>query len=368
MIDTAEITVKSGNGGDGIVSFRREKYIPKGGPWGGDGGKGGDLIFVVDDHINTLSAFRRQRVYKAQDGQDGMKNLMSGKNGENLYIKVPKGTLIKNQEGEILKDLTNDGEEFIFSKGGRGGLGNWHFKSSVNQTPRKATPGIKTPETKLKLELKLIADAGFIGMPNSGKSTLLNILTNSNVKTASYEFTTLEPNLGVLESQDIVLADIPGLIEGASNGKGLGHEFLRHVERTKVLIHILDGSVIMNNPLNRIYENYETIRNELAGWNKDLLKKNEIIVINKADIPDVLENKLKIIESFKLKNISNIIFISAITGYQVEKLIYAISREIKKQKKEDEKQIETRKEKILTIKDLKNKRIVFFERQSASTN
>lgn len=365
MIDTAEITIKSGDGGDGIVSFRREKYIPKGGPWGGDGGKGGDLIFIVDDHINTLSAFRRQRLYKAQDGQDGMKNLMSGKNGEDLYIKVPKGTLIKNQDGEIIKDLTNDGEEFIISKGGRGGLGNWHFKSSVNQTPRKATPGIKTPEIKLKLELKLIADAGFIGMPNSGKSTLLNILTNSNVKTAAYEFTTLEPNLGVLESQDIVLADIPGLIEGASDGKGLGHEFLRHVERTKVLIHILDGSVILNNPINKIYENYKTIRNELSGWNKELLNKKEIIVINKADIPDVLEKQKEIMSTFESKGINEIIFISAITGYQVDKLIYSISKEVKIQKEESDKKVEITKEKVLTIKDLKNRRIVFLEKQSA---
>ena len=365
MIDTAEITIKSGDGGNGIVSFRREKYIPKGGPWGGDGGKGGDLIFIVDDHINTLSSFRRKRLYKAQNGQDGMKNLMSGKNGDTLYVRVPKGTLIKDENGEILRDLTSEGEAFIISRGGRGGLGNWHFKSSVNQTPRKATPGIKTPEIKLQLELKLIADAGFIGMPNSGKSTLLNILTNSNVKTASYEFTTLEPNLGVLESQDIVLADIPGLIEGASDGKGLGHEFLRHVERTKVLIHILDGSIILNQPTNVIYENYKKIRNELSNWNKDLLDKKEIIAINKSDISEVLDNKGAIIKIFEANGIKNIIFISAITGYEINKLIYAISDEVKNHEIEKNKAEVQKIEKVLKIKDLKNKRIVFFEKQSA---
>ena len=364
MIDTALITIKSGDGGDGIVSFRREKYIPKGGPWGGDGANGGNLIFLVDDHINTLSAFRRQRVFKAQDGQDGMKNLRTGKQGEDLIIRVPKGTLIKNQDNEVLRDLTNDNEEYIISKGGRGGLGNWHFKSSVNKTPRKATPGVKTPIMKINLELKLLADAGFIGMPNSGKSTLLNILTNSKAKTASYEFTTLEPNLGVLESQDIVLADIPGLIEGASSGKGLGHDFLRHVERTKLLIHILDGSFILNNPIDSIYENYKTIRNELGEWNTELLKKSEIVVINKCDIPEVLQKEKEIRKTFTSKGVKNILFISAATGYQLDKLIYSIAEEVEKNKNNEVEFVE-KKDMVLNIKDLKNKRIVFLEKQSA---
>jgi len=293
-----------------------------------------------------------------------MKNLMSGKKGETLYVQVPKGTIIRNKAGEILKDLTVEGEEFTISRGGRGGLGNWHFKSSINQTPRESTPGIKTPEIKITLELKLIADAGFIGMPNSGKSTLLNILTNSNVKTATYEFTTLEPNLGVLESQDIVLADIPGLIEGASNGKGLGHEFLRHVERTKVLIHILDGSIILNQPIKTIYENYKAIRNELGDWNKDLLEKDENIVNNKTDLSIVLEKEKEITKIFASNGINNVLFISAITGYQVDKLIYSISNEVKNYKAKINENDEN-KEKVLNIRDLKNRRIVFLEKQSA---
>ena len=263
MIDSAVINIKAGNGGDGLASFRREKYIPKGGPWGGDGGKGGDVYIEVDPHTNTLSRLKYKKDFKAPNGMPGMKQLMAGPDGEDLTISVPKGTMVFNENNELVVDLSEEGQKFKLAEGGRGGLGNWHFKSSVNRTPLKSTAGIKTEMSKLRLELKILADVGIIGLPSAGKSTLLNALTNANAKTAEYHFTTLEPNLGILntsnyvtDADDLVLADIPGLIEGASDGKGLGFDFLKHIERTSVLIHVLDG---YDTPEN-IISNYKKIR------------------------------------------------------------------------------------------------------------
>src|SRR5512143_3603237 len=243
--DEVEIHVRSGKGGDGMVHFHREKFVPRGGPDGGDGGKGGDVIFEVRTTLNTLSSFRPNQKFKAEDGIRGGPSQMSGRYGEDLVIPVPPGTVVFDADtGVIIGDLTKPGQRLIVCKGGRGGRGNQHFATSRNQVPRTAEKGEPAEEKRLKLELKLIADIGLIGVPNAGKSTLLSVLTNAKPKIASYPFTTLEPNLGVAnldEDTTVVLADIPGLIEGASQGAGLGHDFLRHVQRTRGLIHLLDG-------------------------------------------------------------------------------------------------------------------------------
>lgn len=363
MIDTADISVKAGDGGHGAALFRREKFIPKGGPWGGDGGNGGNVVFKVDPHLNTLSDFRRKKHFKAEDGGHGMKNRMKGKDGETLIIKVPQGTIIKDKENNILADLTQLQQEATIARGGRGGLGNWHFKSSVNQTPLTATPGTAGEEKLLYLELKLIADIGLVGMPSAGKSTLLNSLTNTSVKTAEYHFTTLHPNLGVLTyknyPKDLVIADIPGLIEGASEGKGLGHDFLRHIERTKVLVHIIDGlDAVMLSP-GSLVKNYLSIRTELSKWNNQLAEKPEIIVINKFDITEVNNLKDAIYKEFKSHKL-NIYFISAVTLEGIEEVIQKMVNEIQTSNKKIEKLKPKMKESIeYTIENLKNRRIVF---------
>ena len=367
MIDTAKITIKAGKGGDGLVSFRREKYIPKGGPWGGDGGRGGDIIFKVDPHLSSLTPFRRQRTYNAENGKDGMTNLKKGRDGENLIVHVPAGTLIKNEQGELMFDLIEIGEEKVISQGGKGGLGNWHFKSSVNQAPRIAIDGVKVEPIILKLELKLIADVGIIGLPSSGKSTLLNALTRANAKTAEYHFTTLEPNLGVLVTQnfisnstkDYILADIPGLIEGAADGKGLGHDFLKHVERTKILIHVIDGSEIMQGE-NKLKENYEVIQNELALWSKTLLNKAQILVVNKIDITEVKTAQAQIEKIFKPKKLT---FVSAATGENLKELVSSIIETEKSNPHVEEEQIRAEISQKYSIDNLRNRRIIFREKK-----
>ncbi len=283
--DTAHITVKSGNGGNGLVSFHREKYIAAGGPDGGDGGHGGDVIFTVDPQMTTLYDFRHKRSYKAGNGEDGKAKKCFGKNGENLYIKVPAGTLIKDAKtGKIIADLKKEGDEFIAARGGRGGFGNTHFATPTRQVPKFAKPGQKTNERELILELKLLADVGLVGFPNVGKSTILSSVSSAKPKIANYHFTTLEPNLGVVNAGDagsFVMADIPGIIEGANTGIGLGHEFLRHIERTRLLLHVVDVSGIEGrNPL----EDFEIICNEMKKFNDDLSKKPQIVVGNKIDI------------------------------------------------------------------------------------
>jgi GTP-binding protein len=300
FIDRATINIKGGDGGNGCVSFRKEKYVPAGGPDGGDGGRGGSIIFEADENLGTLLDFRYRRSFKAENGQDGSGRNCSGKAAEDLIIRVPVGTLIREAESKkIMADMAKNNETRVIIRGGKGGRGNQHFATAVRQAPKYAEHGQKSKEYAITLELKLIADVGLIGLPNVGKSTLLSMVTNANPKIANYHFTTLTPNLGVIRpryGKDFVLADIPGLIEGASKGAGLGFEFLRHIERTKVFIHIVDaGAVEGGDPLTDI----EKINNELVEYNPELAKRPQIIAANKTDIPGALENYEKIKEKYE---------------------------------------------------------------------
>lgn len=283
--DTAKIKIISGNGGNGLVSFHREKYVAAGGPDGGDGGIGGSVIFKCDKKVSTLSDFRHKKIYKAENGGDGKAKRGNGKNGADLEIFVPVGTIIKdNENGRVIADLKKEGDTFLAAKGGRGGWGNVHFATPTRQVPKFAKPGGRGIERELVLELKLIADVGLIGFPNVGKSTLLSMVTEATPKIANYHFTTLEPNLGVVnlgEGNSFVLADIPGIIEGAGEGVGLGHEFLRHVERTRLLLHVVDVSGIEGrNPIS----DFDIICEEMKIFNPDLAERKQIVVANKTDI------------------------------------------------------------------------------------
>ena len=299
--DQVVIHVKSGKGGDGMMHFRREKYVPRGGPDGGDGGKGGNVIFEVKSTLNTLSSFRQNQKFKAEEGVKGGPSQMTGHNGKDLIIYVPPGTILFDADtGELIGDLTEPGQQLTILKGGRGGRGNQHFATSRNQAPRTAEKGEPAAEKRIKLELKLIADIGLIGVPNAGKSTLLSVLTNARPKIAPYPFTTLEPNLGVANIDDditVVLADIPGLIEGASHGAGLGHDFLRHVQRTRVLIHLVDG--LSEDPL----ADYSQINSELSLFDPNLAKKPQLVALNKIDQPEVQERLGDIQKQFKKQKV-----------------------------------------------------------------
>ena len=292
FIDRAVITVKAGDGGNGCVAFRREKYIPKGGPTGGDGGRGGDVVFQAEDGMHTLYDFRGIPLWEAQNGEPGRGKQCHGADGKDLIIRLPAGTLIyDNATAELIHDL-KPGETFTVAKGGKGGWGNEHFKSSTNQTPRTASPGEKGQQFEVRFELKLIADVGFVGKPNAGKSTLLAALTRAHPKIADYPFTTLSPQLGIAELEGgrrLVLADIPGLIEGAAQGAGLGHDFLRHIERTRAIVHLLDISPTDGStPV----ENYRVVRRELAEYSEELANKPEVIALNKTDlVPDDAERR-----------------------------------------------------------------------------
>lgn len=287
FLDEVEVVVRSGKGGDGIIHFHREKYVPRGGPDGGDGGKGGDVILEVDEHLNTLWPFRHQKRFTAEDGRPGGSNNKFGRAGENLILKVPPGTMVYDAEsGALLGDLTERGQRLVVCRGGRGGRGNARFATPTNQAPQTAEKGEPGEEKRLRLELKLLADIGIIGVPNAGKSTLLAALTNARPKIAPYPFTTLEPNLGVAALDDyasVVLADIPGLIEGAHLGLGLGYEFLRHIQRTRVLIHLLDG--FSADPL----ADYSQINSEMAYFDPQLTQKPQVVALNKIDQPEVQE-------------------------------------------------------------------------------
>jgi GTP-binding protein len=323
FVDEAKIFVKAGKGGDGCVAFRREKFVPKGGPWGGDGGKGGDVILRAVRNKKTLIDFYFQKHFFAENGENGSSNNKKGKDGEDLIIEVPCGTVvkeIKNGEEKVIADLVNEGDTVIVAKGGKGGLGNTHFKSPTNQAPRIATKGEEGEEKIIKLELKLIADVGIIGYPNSGKSTLLSKISKARPKIADYPFTTIEPNLGVVDAGDFrsfVVADIPGLIEGASKGKGLGIKFLKHIERTKILVHLIDMSE------NDIINRYENLRNELRNYSSKLIEKKEIVVGNKIDLEESKKNIEKAKEYFK-----DIIFISALKGDGIKDLLERIWKEL----------------------------------------
>lgn len=305
-------------GGNGAVHFRREKYVPRGGPDGGDGGKGGDIVLEVVPTLNTLSFFRHQTKFHAQDGANGRKQKMFGKSGEDLVLSVPPGTLVYDADsGELLADLVEPGERVVVARGGRGGRGNPHFANSVNQAPRLAEKGAPPQERSLQLELKLIADVGIVGVPNAGKSTFLSVVTNARPKIAPYPFTTLEPNLGVAsldEDTSLVLADIPGLIEGAHQGVGLGYDFLRHIQRTRVLIHLLDG--MAEDPLLDLAQ----INSELALFDPDLAQKPQVVALNKMDLDDVQARWPEIERGLKKRGYEAYA-ISAVSGLNVRKVL-----------------------------------------------
>ncbi|HET6596015.1 MAG TPA: GTPase ObgE [Anaerolineales bacterium] len=318
FIDQVVIHVKSGKGGDGMVHFHREKFVPRGGPDGGDGGKGGDVIFEVKPTLNTLSSFRPNQKFKAEEGAKGGPSQMTGRNGKDLVLPVPPGTSLFDAEtGELIGDLTERGEKLTVLKGGRGGRGNQHFATSRNQVPRTAEKGEPAQERSIRLELKLIADIGVIGVPNAGKSTLLSVLTNAKPKIAAYPFTTLEPNLGVANIEEhttVVLADIPGLIEGASQGAGLGHDFLRHIQRTRVLIHLLDG--LSEDPV----ADYSQINSELSLFDPNLAKKPQIVALNKIDQPEVQERLPEIEKEFKKRKVE-LMTVSALARTNTRELL-----------------------------------------------
>jgi GTP-binding protein len=332
FIDEAIIHVKAGDGGAGCVSFRREKYVPKGGPDGGDGGNGGSVIFVADQNKNTLLDFAGKHHWKAPRGEAGMGKKMYGKGGEDLVIPVPPGTLIFDIEKNLLlSDLNENHKRVVIAKGGHGGLGNWHFRSSTNQAPRFAEPGTEGEERNLRLELRLIADVGLVGMPNAGKSTLLRSISAARPKVADYPFTTLEPQLGIAElvgGRRLVVADIPGLIEGAKDGAGLGHAFLRHIERTKVIVHLLDLYPPDNSDP---AENYRKIRGEIEAFSPTLATKREIVAANKMDLAiddealDKLRHDMPGIELFP---------ISGVTRVGVEKLLESLWKILAEMKSE----------------------------------
>ena len=325
--DRAKIYVRSGKGGDGHVWFRREIYVPNGGPDGGDGGRGGDVIFVVDEGLNTLTDFRHIRKYKAMDGKDGGKRNCRGGDGEDIIIKVPAGTVIKEAEsGKVIADMSGENKRQVLLKGGKGGNGNQHYATSSMQAPKYAQPGQPAQELELQLELKVIADVGLVGFPNVGKSTLLSRVTNARPKIANYHFTTLSPNLGVVDLDDaksFVIADIPGLIEGASEGVGLGHEFLRHIERTKVIIHITDAaSTEGRDPIADIH----AINRELERYNTRLSQRPQVIAANKIDAISGSDSEIiaAIRAEFEPRGIS-VFPISAVSGQGLKELLYYVS-------------------------------------------
>jgi GTP-binding protein len=318
FIDEARVYVKGGDGGNGIVAFRREKYVPEGGPAGGDGGRGGNVIFKADEGLRTLMDFRYNRHFKAERGQHGQGKNMHGAWGDDLVVRVPVGTIVKDEaSGEVIADFTSHGQEAVIARGGRGGRGNSRFSSSVNRAPTVSENGEPGTERWLRMELKLLADVGLVGFPNAGKSTLISRISAARPKIADYPFTTLCPNLGVVETRNhesFVVADIPGLIEGAHQGAGLGHGFLRHIERTRVLLYVLDAAQTEGRD---VMQDYQTLQAELDGHNPQLLERPALIAANKMDLPQAEENRPRLEEAFG----ERLLFISAVTGQGVEELI-----------------------------------------------
>jgi GTP-binding protein len=322
FIDEAFINVQSGDGGNGCVSFRREKFVPRGGPNGGDGGKGGDVILRSTLHRRTLYPFRFKRQFNAPKGGQGQGSRKTGKNGNDIIIEVPPGTLVKDAETDhILFDFTEPAQEFTVARGGRGGKGNYHFRSSTNRTPRFAQPGEPGQELHLKLELKLLADVGIIGLPNAGKSTLISTISSANPKIGSYPFTTLTPNLGVVQSHwgdPFVVADIPGLIAGAHEGAGLGIRFLKHIERTRILVHLVDAAAIdPEDPL----ADYETVNRELDQYKHELSRKPQLLVLNKLDLPGAKNNADVFQAAIESQTDSDVLLISAMKNIGITRLI-----------------------------------------------
>ncbi len=349
FVDYTKIVIKSGNGGNGAHTFRREKYVAAGGPDGGDGGKGGDIYFFVDPDKNTLIDFRYNKKFKAEDGKNGSGGNCYGKSGEDLNIGVPRGTVVKDANtGEILADLSNEGQKELILKGGRGGKGNTHFATSTRQAPNFSQDGEKGEEKEIILELKLLADVGLLGFPNVGKSTILSMVTSAKPKIADYEFTTIQPNLGVVKTEygdSFVIADIPGIVEGASEGVGLGLQFLRHIERTRLLLHVIDVSGIRE-PL----KDYYTINEELKKYSEKLSKRKQIIVANKIDVMQD-ETGYNELEKMAKDNNIEIFKVSAATGQGLKELLNRVSEVLKELPKEDLEEVEERK--IYTLEDKK---------------
>jgi len=335
FVDEARIYVKAGDGGRGCVSFRREKYVPRGGPNGGDGGKGGDVVVVASASHRTLLDLKYQQHHVARHGGHGEGSDCTGRNSDDVLIPVPVGTLVMDDAtGEVLVDLVEDGQRFVVAKGGRGGKGNAFFKTATNRAPRYAQPGEEGEERWVRLELKLLADVGVIGFPNAGKSTLISRVSAAKPKIADYPFTTLTPNLGVVKYKNFgtfVIADIPGLIEGAHRGVGLGTRFLRHVERTAVLIHLLD---ISGEAPASGWNNFETINRELALYDPSLAEKPQVVAIGKADLPETRDRAKKEIDLFRRKKIE-VFLISAVTGDGIDALIAAVVKKLKRDERED---------------------------------
>lgn len=347
--DETKVRFIAGKGGDGCVSFRREKFVPHGGPEGGDGGNGGSIILQADNNLNTLTDFNTAKRFKAENGEPGRGKNQYGAAAADLTLKVPVGTLIKDLKGSILADLKKPGETFIVAQGGKGGKGNTRFKSSIQQAPTFAEKGEPGEETEVILELKIVGDVGIIGLPSAGKSTLLSVISNARPKIAAYHFTTLIPNLGIVDispyskekGQSFVAADIPGLIEEAHKGKGLGHKFLRHIARTKILVHLIDGT------LGEHYKNYQIINQELKAFDKLLAKKKQIIVINKSEL--LSDQEKKEIQSVFKKHKKEINFISGITKEGLKELLLKIWQTLQSEKSEEE---------LVQKKEKKDKKII----------
>ena len=337
LVDEAKIFVASGKGGDGIVAFRREKYVARGGPSGGNGGRGGDVALKADASLNTLYFFRNHAHFKAKAGGKGGSSNKTGADADALIVRVPPGTVVRDAEtGGLIADIAREGDEVVVARGGRGGRGNSHFKTAANQAPRLAEKGEPGMERWLALELKMIADVALVGMPNAGKSTLLSVVSNAKPKIADYPFTTLEPNLGtiVYDNKDLIFADIPGLIEGAHRGVGLGHAFLRHVQRTDIIVHILDGAA--DDPI----ADYNQIRSELALYDAKLAQRPEIVVVNKIDMPEAREYWDLLKESLAERDIAEPLPISALTRENVTSLIQRVFELSAKLPRRDEAAVE----------------------------
>ena len=335
FVDQVTITVQAGDGGDGCSSFRREKYIPLGGPDGGDGGKGGDVVLEADPNLSTLIDLRYQKIYRAEHGKPGRGKQMTGKSGQALIIRLPPGTLVKDKDsGELLVDLNEAHQQFTVAKGGNGGHGNLHFQSSTQRAPRRFEPGWPGGCQNLFLELKLLADVGIMGFPNAGKSTLISKISNARPKIADYPFTTLVPNLGVVrleEGESFVAADIPGLIEGAHTGKGLGHQFLKHIERTRLLLHLIDFSDFDKDA---ILSRYHKLQTELKRFSPELSQKPQILVATKADDPQAKKNILDLQAS--MMELNPVFFlISSLTGEGIQPLLWKIKEGLSREEKTD---------------------------------
>jgi len=350
FIDKAVVSVIAGKGGNGKLSFRREKFVSKGGPDGGDGGNGGNVVLVASRNQNTLAAFRYQRELKADEGQPGGPAKMHGRSAKHLLVPVPVGTIATNEKGEILADLVADGESAVIASGGRGGFGNAHFVSSRRQTPKFAELGEPGEELTVNLELKMIADVGLVGLPNAGKSTLLSKVSNARPEIANYAFTTLKPNLGVVDidnENSLLMADIPGLIEGAADGKGLGHDFLRHVERTAVILHLIDA--YNEDPAGT----YKTIRNELKAYKADLAKRPEVIAITKIEgLDEEIAADLIAQVAAVAKKGTPIFAISAQSGLNLKPMLYKVKQLVAKERAKIVKQEEAAGIPIITLEDL----------------